>query len=77
MDIQIGQDVIEKTTECDKNFSCLCGDKKDFCEIENPAESVFFVEKPKKDTCQYRQPLARFYLCTCPTRQEIYKRYNI
>ena len=78
MNIQISQDVIEKTTECDKNFSCLSDDQKSLCEIDShPTESSFFIEKPKNEICNYRQPFARFYLCTCPTRQEIYKRYDI
>ena len=55
MDLQISKDIIKKTTECDRNFSCLSGNQNSFCEIDShPTESAFFVENPIKGICNYR-----------------------
>jgi hypothetical protein len=78
MDIEIIPEIIERTTECDVNFSCL-SDQTDLCEIKsvNPF-ALHFIKHPKNSGCRYYLPFGYSnHICICPTRQEIYRRYDI
>jgi hypothetical protein len=76
MDIQIGEDILKKTISCEKNFSCLSG-QKDLCEMKSQiVRAVYFIKHPKNKRCNYCLSFGNDYICTCPTRQEIYKRYR-
>jgi hypothetical protein len=78
MDIQISKDILKETIKCKKNFSCL-SDQKDLCEMRsrNPQE-VFFIIYTKDERCRYEYSYDyTHHVCTCPTRQEIFRRYGI
>jgi hypothetical protein len=85
MDIQVSHDIIEKTTECTKNFSCLSGDRKCLCEIKGrPSESILVVKPPNDEVFSLKRVkcdpycfiFGSSYVCKCPVRQEIYRLYN-
>jgi hypothetical protein len=78
MDIEIIKDILEQTKSCEKNFSCL-SDQTDLCEMRsrNP-KKVYFVKYPKGRRCRYEYSFGYSNnICTCPTRQEIYRSYRI
>jgi hypothetical protein len=78
MDIQISKDILKETIKCKKTFSCL-SDQNDICEMKsgNPQE-VFFIKYPKDKGCGYEYSYGYSdHICTCPTRQEIFRRYGI
>ena len=75
---EISDDIIMKVTECTKKFSCLSAYRKDLCEIEShPSESVFLIKCLNDETCYYIDTFGYSNICTCPVRQEIYRRYQI
>ena len=77
MDIQINEDILKKTISCEKNFSCL-SDQKDLCEMKSQiVRVVYFIKHPKNKRCSYSLSFGNDYICNCPTRQEIYKRYRV
>jgi len=77
MDIKIPRNILEQTTECKKNFSCLAEDTRNVCEgIHVNGENVLFIKKDPK-SCNYKIPFGSSYICSCPTRNELYKKYNI
>ena len=75
---KVTEDIIKKATNCTKKFTCLSAYRKDLCKIEShPSESVFFIEHLNDETCKYSYSFGYSHVCTCPVRQEIYRRYKI
>jgi len=69
----------KQTTKCPYNFTCLNNSPWDTCSIERALQEAFLAIKNKsnKSTCPYCFPYGSSYYCTCPSRREIYQRYNI
>ena len=78
MDIEISEDILKKTTKCGCNFSCLTDEKKCLCEVKGSAGYNSVCVSPQSDMdCDYINDLGSSFFCFCPTRNEIYHRYNI
>lgn len=79
MNLDINKHIINKTTKCMYDFSCLSGKKECLCAIENnrPAGNICFVNPENNHYCDYKIPFGYSYICTCPTRKEIHNRYHI
>ena len=79
MDYQVSDKAKKQTTKCYYNFTCLNNGTWDTCSIERDLQEAFLAIKTKSDkiTCPYCFPFGFSYYCTCPTRREIYQRYNI
>jgi len=77
MDIKISKPIREQTTRCSKDFSCLSDDTRNLCEIVHAnGENVLFINQNPK-SCSYKIPFGSSYICTCPTRYELYKKYGL
>ncbi len=80
MNFDIDENILKETTQCEYDFSCLTGGKGCFCEVEDYVEDkVLFVEfkvLPGRK-CHYMFPFGSSFMCTCPTRKEIYRKYSI
>ena len=62
--------------KCQKEFSCLEGDNP-LCPVESLInEKVLFVKCISKGHCSYRRSYGDGYICFCPTRREIFKKYG-
>jgi hypothetical protein len=77
MDLKINEYIKEATTRCEKGFSCLNGQKDCLCEIEGSNGSHTVSIKTKgNNSCKYLLPLGSSTYCLCPTRNEIYNKYQ-
>lgn len=78
MDERIKDEIIQKTTECHHNFKCLTDDKHPLCAVEGqPIIGVgVFVTCKSSDYCSYRLSFGAGHICNCPTRCEIFLKYN-
>ena len=38
---------------------------------------VYFIKHPKDKRCNYALSFGGSYICNCPTRREIYRRYGV
>ena len=77
MKFEIDKGILKATDKCRKNFSCLDGDKGCMCEIEDHFNNtIHFIKPLDTGICDYRMSFGYSYICNCPTRKEIYKRYN-
>ncbi len=65
-------------TKCGSNFICLTGRQCPGCEVLGAGKGDFIFIKPKKDTlkCHYMTTYDDAYICQCPTRNEIYRKYG-
>ena len=78
MDIIIDEETIEKTTNCDKNFNCLSNELHVYCPVKRCVDGkVHFIKCLEGNSCTYMLRFGDSYMCTCPVRKEIFKRYKI
>jgi len=64
-----------ETNKCDRNFKCL--DNNPSCRVEScVGNSIVFLEKLERH-CNYYQEFGFSYVCKCPVRLEIYKKYKV
>lgn len=79
MKYRIDSHILNETTKCRINFSCLFGKDDCLCEIEHGVKSdghVIFVKPMENVTCDYIFPFGYSWMCTCPTRKAIYECYK-
>jgi hypothetical protein len=76
-DLKVDKAVLHKTTYCIYDFTCLSGDRNCLCDVvdSNDEDIVEIKAKPSKP-CKYCVSLESTSYCTCPTRVEVYHRYN-
>lgn len=72
----VSRETLEKTTGCDTK-GCLSG-KEIMCPVEKAitTEVLFVHYDPSKCTCIYHLPFGDSSVCMCPTRQEIFRKYE-
>jgi hypothetical protein len=78
MKLFISDDIVQQTTMCKKHFVCLTGEKADLCEVKYCiSDTSYFVKTDRSKICNYKVPYGSGFLCGCPTRKELYKRFKI
>jgi len=76
MKFQINEETLKATTRCMKGFSCLEGDRSDLCRVtQSVIGDVIFIEC-HEPYCTYKLDYGNSKICTCPTRRQIYNKYN-
>ena len=76
--MEIDKEILNNTTNCEKNFDCLTNDKHVYCKVENAINNeVHFVKCLHDDSCTYKMSFGYSYICTCPTRKEIFNKFSI
>lgn len=78
MKFKLEADILNQTSKCNRDFSCLNGDKGCMCDVDYMInESLLYVKPPDNRACDYKISFGySAYYCSCPTRREIYKQYN-
>ena len=75
---EINPKIIKETTKCCFEFQCIEEDGKPQCEVEAlSAGGVLFVKNPLSLNCNYHLSNGYGHICHCPTRIELYRKYNI
>lgn len=76
--LTINQNIIDQTHSCEFDKKCLENEDYPICSVENMIDNqVLFVFKPSLNGCNYVFNFGESYLCGCPIRKEIYRRYQI
>lgn len=76
MKFEIEKPILELAVKCNKHQSCVADDSIDLCEVEYCLESTHFV-RCIDPSCEYSVPFGDGYLCSCPVRKEIFRRYRV
>jgi hypothetical protein len=77
MELKVKVDTLNETIKCKRNFSCLTGSKECLCEVEDSFnDKVIFIRPENNNLCDYKMSFGYSYICTCPTRKEIYNIYG-
>lgn len=75
--MEIDRNIIAQTLRCEKNFDCLNNYKHVYCKVENCVNnSVHFIKCLDNNYCTYKMPFGNSFICTCPTRKEIFHKYG-
>jgi hypothetical protein len=77
MDIKVDDNIIEQTTKCRKNFSCLSGETPIYSVESNINNKIHFIKCVNNKSCSYILSFGYSFICTCPVRKELYNRYKI
>ena len=78
-DIKVSEVILNDTTNCKNSFACLSGETEYMCEVIKSASSYnAVVITPKSiDSCKNFLHLDDAIYCLCPTRNEIYRCYEL
>lgn len=78
MALEIDQVIIDKAHKCKRDHACLNGADKPLCRMEEViGNSIFFVCVEKPGSCTFQTSFGLSYMCSCPVRQEVYRKYNV
>jgi hypothetical protein len=76
----ISNDILGQTTECEHDFVCLNDNSAPLCAVRSvsPNENVLYTFCSANSPCPYCKTIGPAEgVCTCPVRNELYKRYGI
>lgn len=75
--LHIAESILKSTDRCLKNFDCLT-EGRCLCEVSQSLDgNSLIIQYDKNKPCRYKASIGNTILCTCPTRNELYNRYNI
>ena len=74
--LRVADDIV-KETHCTNNFSYLTDKRECLCEVDSAVGRVLFIKSQFSIACKYCLSYGGSYICTCPTRNEIYKKYRV
>jgi len=77
---EVSQEALQEAEECPRGHACLTdGDeKRPLCGvIRLLSERVAVVEMDATRDCPYETRFANAWMCICPVRCELHKRYGI
>jgi len=79
LDITIDEDLKVQASKCESSVGCLNGNGHKLCNVVcSCGDQVLFIEFQKKRRCNYKSSFGfSSYLCNCPVRKEIYKKYGV
>lgn len=78
MILEISDQALKETTECQFSFQCLHDEKRCVCIIERYLEgNGCFLKIAKSRLCPYMISFGYSQMCHCPVRIELYRRYQI
>jgi len=77
MRIKVDEITLQASNKCVFGFGCLQSDKFPQCSVTRYIDGDgLFIKDPNQNICPYKVSFGYSYMCSCPTRKEIYKKYD-
>ncbi len=79
MKYEISQETLDRTADCKYDHRCLNGGRKCMCPVESSFGGRYVFVKPEDPfwQCMYKIPFGTAsFVCNCPVRNEIYRKYG-
>ena len=77
MKYKVNAETLERTVKCKYDFSCLHGKKECLCDVNKSIDDrLILVDPQSNEFCNYLLSFGKSYICNCPVRTEIYKKYK-
>jgi hypothetical protein len=78
MHVNVDNETLKNTSQCKKDFICLSGTGECLSKVEHIiSKELCFIEGTMCGHCNFKLSFGYSSICTCPTRKEIYNRYEI
>lgn len=78
MGFHVSDETTQQTTNCQKGFSCLKGNRNDLCAVEHCVDGrIHFIMCKNQEGCSYQLTFGDDFICICPIRKEPYNRYRV
>ncbi|MBN2178603.1 MAG: hypothetical protein JW743_04175 [Deltaproteobacteria bacterium] len=78
MNREVSPVVLEKTDRCPRGMKCLKKGEKPVCEVERLIDGAgAFLKSDGVDICPYKMSFGSAYVCNCPIRYELHKKYGV
>ena len=75
--MEIREETLKETIHCHKDFECIKSNNI-CCDVTRSVNNqVHFVECKERVQCNYKMSFGNSFICTCPTRKEIYNKYGL
>lgn len=76
--MKIDKEILKKTTRCEKKFECLKNENYTciILKVESHANGKVLFVNCENYICKYKMNFGDGTVCNCPTRQEIFRKYN-
>lgn len=77
--MEIDNQILKRTTQCDKSFVCQHDPNNCYClslKVERCVEGKIIFINCVNSLCKYYLSFGRAIICNCPTRIGIYLKYN-
>lgn len=77
--MEIDEDVKKGTAKCEKGRPCLSDEGYELCKVvRSTINNIIFIECLAQRSCNYKKSFGfSSFICNCPTRKEIYKKYKV
>ena len=76
---KIDPKIVNQTTQCRGNFSCLSGKEDCLCKVESflrtNGRTIFITNGGH--SCNYIMGFGKGWICNCPTRKTLYEEHGI
>jgi hypothetical protein len=77
MKLEVSEETLKVTDKCKHNFRCLEGDCESVCKVDYCINGTICVLSEQRDfNCDYQTRFADDLFCMCPTRNELFRKYN-
>lgn len=77
---EIEDNIVRLTDKCQRNHVCLTGEGGLYCKVavlmRGRDEEIPLLDCPEEIECPYCQSFGESYICNCPVRKEVFKRYG-
>ncbi|MET0101549.1 MAG: hypothetical protein ABW078_07465 [Sedimenticola sp.] len=78
---RISDEIVDEAHKCIKDHACLTDPDFELCGIgfckTDKRYCILLCEKGDGHECPYKTDLGNQMVCTCPVRQEIFKKYGV
>jgi len=73
----VNEETIKRTVKCQFDFACLRDNDFPKCVADYSVKNNgVFIKQVMEERCPYKITFGYSYICNCPTRYEIYDKYE-
>ena len=80
MGFNVDDETVRTAANCEKEHACLGANESQLCPVQSLVtgedDALVFVECLKMEACAYRLSFGESYVCRCPVRVEIYRKFG-
>lgn len=75
---EVGEEVRKQADRCPRGQRCLQGKEEIRCPVSDcVGDKVFFIAGDPGKACKYCNTFGHSCYCSCPLRQELYRKFRV